>query len=404
MSYFWKNGLVELKMIREEDSHNFYDVLMDTQTRKQAEHGIYLPATVQYAKDMADNAMVNNEEGDELWFSIRNMDEEPVGYAVIDWINEKMGNAQLSITVYRQYRGLGYAGSAASILLEYLFNERRFHKVGCNIMEDNEEGKTFVESMGFTLDAFRSGMFYTGGHYTGELYYSLLDFEYNGTGTDKERARKNYKGFEVFDSTLGKSEKHTAKGPLVWEQRPYYWEYDGIVLSDMNEEEYRINHEMIYDTESCIFFDSDVKLPYEPDSLSDFEAEHLNFGCEDDRIEFSIWDLEDNYAGCINLCGIDKKNGKFSFSIYILPEHRGKGYSVKALKLVLNYAFNELRMNKMVSCVNMGNDASAAMMRSVGCVVEGVSRDSVYYHGQYVDTVMFGLTAEDFKKHCTDSK
>lgn len=90
--------------------------------------------------------------------------------------------------------------------------------------------------------------------------------------------------------------------------------------------------------------------------------------------------------------------------MYILPEHRGKGYSVKALKLVLNYAFNELRMNKMVSCVNMGNDASAAMMRSVGCVVEGVSRDSEYYHGHYVDTVMFGLTAEEFKKHCTDSK
>lgn len=67
-----------------------------------------------------------------------------------------------------------------------------------------------------------------------------------------------------------------------------------------------------------------MKLPYEPDSLSDFEAEHLNFGCEDDRIEFSIWDLEDNYAGCINLCGIDKKNGKFSFSVYILPEHRRK--------------------------------------------------------------------------------
>ena len=135
----------------------------------------------------------------------------------------------------------------------------------------------------------------------------------------------------------------------------------------MNEEEYRINHGMIYDTESCIFFDSDVKLPYEPDSLSDFEAEHLNFGCEDDRIEFSIWDLEDNYAGCINLCGIDKKNGKFSFSVYILPEHRRKGYSVKALKLVLNYAFNELRMNKMVSCVNMGNDASA-----VECFVSGL--------------------------------
>lgn len=404
MGYFWNNGLVELKMVKEEDSHSFYDVLMDTQTRQQAEHGIYLPATVQYAKDMADNAIISNEEGNELWFSIRNMDEEPVGYAVIDWINERMGNAQLSVTVYRQYRGLKYARNAAAILLEYLFNERRLHKVGCAVMEDNEEGKSFVKSMGFTLDAFRSEMFYTGGRYKGELYFSLLDYEYNGTGTDIERKKKNYKGYEVPDFSDGSDRLHAAAGPLVWEQRPYYWEYDGIVLSDMNEAEYRLNHEMVYDTESCIFYDSEVKLPDVSDSLSDFESEHINFGCDDDRIEFSIWDLEDNYAGCINLCGIDKKNGRFSFSIYILPEHRGKGYSVKALKLVLNYAFNELRMNKMISCVNVGNDASASMMRSVGCVTEGVLRDNEYYHGHFADTVLFGLTAEDFKKHCTGSK
>lgn len=63
-------------------------------------------------------------------------------------------------------------------------------------MEDNEEGKTFVESMGFTLDAFRSGMFYTGGHYTGELYYSLLDLNITAqawTKKEKERTIKALK-------------------------------------------------------------------------------------------------------------------------------------------------------------------------------------------------------------------
>lgn len=398
MSYFWKNDLVELKMITEEAQDSIFEVLHDTKTRRQADHGIYLPATKSLAEDMIGYAIESSERGDELWFSIVNEKQEMVGYAVVDWINERMGNAQFAVTIFRQFRRLHYGSHAAEILLAYLFHERRFHKVGCCVIEGNMEGESFMESLGFSLDAFRSEMFYTQGRYVGESYYSMLREEYDQHQKAKQGyTQKTYHAHLVPDSTLGISSKQSKKqiAPL-YDERPYFWEYDGILLRDMTEEDDLKNHEIIYDTEASIFFDSDVKLPQVKDELTDFEKSHLHFGCDDDRLEFAISDLEGNYVGNINLCGLDKKNGKFSFSIYLLKQFRGKGYASKALRLVLCYAFEELRMHKMISCVNMGNTASAALMRSVGCTVEGVLRDNEYYHGEYVDVVAFGVSREAF--------
>lgn len=398
MYYFWKNDVVELKMISADNADVFLELLHDTRTRRQADHGIYLPAAESFARDMVDYAVESNKGGEELWFSVFNNEHEMVGYAVVDWMNERMGNVQLTITIFAAYRRRHYGKYTAEILLAYLFRERRFHKVGCCVMEGNVEGEAFLESLGFTLDAFRSEMFYTQGSYVGESYYSILQEEYEHETWGKNYERKSYHNRLIPDSTLGdtgmKSKKQIA--PL-YDGRPYFWAYDGILLREMTEEDCLKNHEIVYETEACVFFDSDVKLPEIAEELTDFEKAHLHFGGEDDRLSFSICDVQENYVGNINLCGIDKKNGKFSFSIYILKSFRGKGYAAKALRLVLCYAFNELRMHKMISCVNMGNDASAALMRSVGCTVEGVMRDNEYYHGKYVDVVMFGVTREEFE-------
>ncbi len=91
-------------------------------------------------------------------------------------------------------------------------------------------------------------------------------------------------------------------------------------------------------------------------------------------------------------------------SVYVLREHRGKRYAQKALHLLLYYAFEELRMHKLITCVNMGNGPSAGMMRNAGCVVEGVLRDNMFYHGKYIDTVVMGLTEEEFREKMWNRK
>lgn len=36
------------------------------------------------------------------------------------------------------------------------------------------------------------------------------------------------------------------------------------------------------------------------------------------------------------------------------------------------------------------------MMRKLGCVQEGVSRQVVYINGKYLDFILFGLTKDEF--------
>lgn len=396
--YFWKNDKVRLRMFEQEDSRVLEKHLQDTNSRLQPDHGIALPATRCVAEDMTDYALGCSADEEEYWFAILNPDEKMVGYVVIDWIEERMGNAQFHIVIFEEYKRYGYATAAVNMIFEFLFHERRFHKVACCVLEHNDAGNAFVRSLGMALDGFRSEMFYMHGAYVGEYYYSMIREEFDA-GMSKRVS------YELPDSDLGKlPEGYLEDGCLVHsvahpgESRPYFWKYDGIELRDMTEEDYWIKRQMIYDTEACIFFDSDVKLPPISEELTEFEKEHLNFGCEDDRLEFAICDSKGEFVGNINLCGMDKRHGKFSYSVYVLKEHRGKGYATKALRLLLWYCFEELRMHKLICCANHGNDGSAIVMRKAGCRVEGVFRDSEYYHGRYVDSVAFGVTREEFIK------
>ncbi|MEE1304117.1 MAG: GNAT family protein [Agathobacter sp.] len=368
----------------------------DTKSRIQPEKGVGLPATTQDAISMIENAQEGCDEGEELWFAIMNHQDQMVGFAVIDWMDERQGNVQYCVYIFEEYKRNHYARATSEIILKYLFHERRFHKVGCCVLEGNEAGNAFARSLGMALDAYRDEMFFTYGKYIGEFYYSILREEY-------DNGIKSRDSYELPYSELGEfSEDIVIDGVLVHkpenpgEERPYFWRYDGIELREMTEEYNMINRQMIYDSEACVYFDSDVKLPTLGKELTDFEKAHLNFGCEDDRIEFAILNSEGEYVGNINVCGLDKKNGKFSYSVYVRKEHRGNSYATKALRIILWYCFNELRMNKMICCVNSGNAGSAAVMRKVGCRVEGVMRENEYYHGQYVDAVSFGLTRAEF--------
>lgn len=85
------------------------------------------------------------KEGEELWFSILNPKDERVGYAVANCFDERMGNVQMYIVIFEEYRRKHYARNAAKILMDYLFLERRFHRVGCCLLENNFSAEQFVK-------------------------------------------------------------------------------------------------------------------------------------------------------------------------------------------------------------------------------------------------------------------
>lgn len=419
--FFWENERVRIQNFLEEDGDVIAEAMKDSTFRMQAEHGIALPTSAYDAADFIERANACLVEGESIWLSVCNLRGDIVGYCGLSWIDERAGNLELSVTIFPKEQRKGYGRAACEILLAYAFLERRIHKVNACVLGKNQAGKAFACAMGFLVEAERTDMFYTHGRYDSEIYLGLLEREYLGEKTeqfelDRRLAVRRGDGVLPADALANDSElcklgkaRRTATDStdnmrlcklvdaeqLLYDHK-YYWAYEDIILREMTEEDYMKNHEILLDSMSCRFYDCDVSLPVFSEEPTERDKEHLRFEGEDGRLEFAVTDQAGNYVGNVNLCGLDQKNGKFSLSIYMIPEVRGRGYGTKALKRILSYAFLELRMHKFITIVNDGNIASETMMKHVGCQVEGIHRENIYYMGRYVDEIFLGVTKEEF--------
>lgn len=120
---------------------------------------------------------------------------------------------------------------------------------------------------------------------------------------------------------------------------------------------------------------------------------------EGDAVEFrlAIARRSDNLiVGSINPHGIDVINGTFKFGISVGEEHKGHGYAGEAVLLLLRYMFDERRFQKCGSEAHDYNAPSIALHRKLGFVEEGRIRRNMFVGGGYHDTMLFGMTVEEF--------
>ncbi|SDT52600.1 Protein N-acetyltransferase, RimJ/RimL family [Paenibacillaceae bacterium GAS479] len=139
-----------------------------------------------------------------------------------------------------------------------------------------------------------------------------------------------------------------------------------------------------------------IELPPTISEAKKFVEDNTDFSSTNGRIMFTIEDLNGESLGGINLNSIDERNGTFSIGIVIDKPYRGKGYGTRAVHILLKYAFFERRLHKFNDYVLEGNEPSAAMLRKVGCIQEGVRRQVFYINGRYHDSILFGLTKDEY--------
>lgn len=98
----------------------------------------------------------------------------------------------------------------------------------------------------------------------------------------------------------------------------------------------------------------------------------------DDRYD-GVVEYEGVPVGLVGLLNIDKKNRKAESYIVIgRHEYKNKGIGYKAEKLILDYAFNTLKLNKVFAFIETGNKASLLLHQKVGYIIEGCFRQDIY--------------------------
>lgn len=182
--------------------------------------------------------------------------------------------------------------------------------------------------------------------------------------------------------------------PIVYGS--YFWRDELVSLRGVEEGDWEYLYYNRFDTPARRLLQYEVELPPTMAEAKAAAALFLNFAQSNERIMFTIENLDGEVVGGVNLNSIDARNGTFSIGMQIDRDHRGKGYGTAAMRIVLKYAFFERRLNKYYGAVLDGNIASATMLRKLGCKEEGRRRQMVYADGRYFDEILFGLTKEDF--------
>lgn len=381
-SYFWKKDEIELRPFIEEDIPEIEEMLGNTEYRRQINRGIELPVCEEDPEGFIEWA---NTREKEIWLAVANKYNDAVGYVVIRGINERHGNTELFLTVFPKWQRRGYGRSAFEIAREYLFSERRMHKINSYVMSDNEAGISFLKKMGFAQECMRRDMFYQHGRYLDEYWFGLLE----------ESAREAQKSETIPCESEQNLFHEWLHEELVGKNREDFWEYKGVRLRELKESDCESRKQMLYDSDGMRFYNWDVGLPYDTGRINEFEEKHLGFYHEDGRMVFTIVNEEDEYIGTIQLMDVSQKHGTFTFSIYIDKKMRNKGYGAKALYLLLYYGFMELRLHKCNTTVNEDNIASLKLMQKMGFQIEGKQKDMVYYNNNYVNLYHLGMIGNE---------
>ncbi|MEU3093358.1 GNAT family protein [Streptomyces sp. NPDC006967] len=119
---------------------------------------------------------------------------------------------------------------------------------------------------------------------------------------------------------------------------------------------------------------------------------------EQGHVPFSVVELAGGtLVGTATLWGIDHHNRAAHIGLGLLPAARGKGYGTDVVAVLCHYGFVVRGLHRLGIETLSDN---AAMLRSAernGFVREGVLRSSAWVMGEFMDEVLLGLLARDWK-------
>lgn len=115
-------------------------------------------------------------------------------------------------------------------------------------------------------------------------------------------------------------------------------------------------------------------------------------------LELGMFDQEtDQFLGMISLEDIDHEIGKCEMGYWLAKDYWGQGYALEAATLVLNYAFTELKLQKVCAYLIKENVKSLQLLKRLGFQVEGLLRRDLINKGELVDRYVCGLLAEEWR-------
>lgn len=105
-------------------------------------------------------------------------------------------------------------------------------------------------------------------------------------------------------------------------------------------------------------------------------------------------------VGVCYLIDINFFHKKAEFGYYLSNKnHYGKGYGLESQFLTINFAFDEMFLNKII-CENLENNQKVLNIhKKFGFKLDGVKREEIFKNNKYFDIYLMSLLRKDYDKY-----
>ncbi|KES07116.1 GCN5 family acetyltransferase [Streptomyces toyocaensis] len=120
------------------------------------------------------------------------------------------------------------------------------------------------------------------------------------------------------------------------------------------------------------------------------------------HVSFSVVELNGGtLVGMATLWGIDHHNRFAHIGLGLLPAARGRGYGTDVVAVLCHYGFIVRGLQRLQIETLSDNTAMLRSAERNGFVREGVLRSSAWVLGEFLDEVVLGLLAHEWKPDAT---
>lgn len=136
---------------------------------------------------------------------------------------------------------------------------------------------------------------------------------------------------------------------------------------------------------------------YSIEGAREFIKQSQKDSSENKRQGFGIF-YQEKLIGSIGFNKFDWNCKTTEIGYWLAKDFSGQGIITKACQVLINYAFNELEMNRIEIRCATENVRSRAIPERLGFKLEGVLRQALCRHSQIYDDTIYGLLKEDWRK------
>jgi RimJ/RimL family protein N-acetyltransferase len=101
--------------------------------------------------------------------------------------------------------------------------------------------------------------------------------------------------------------------------------------------------------------------------------------------------------GNCTLYALHRQNRRADIGYTLAPGHWGRGYMHEALQALLTFAFTDQDLLRLEADIDPRNAASAAALKRLGFVQEGLLRERWIVAGEISDSALYGLLRREWQ-------